>query len=104
MNFECDVRTRLGFGVDVIVRWRLPHRSMDDMWNESWTETCRKKFINRMYKFPENPTYTLNTGAKMPVLGFGTWKNQHVLNVVQRALRRGLRCVLNTLLPGIPKF
>lgn len=64
---------------------------MNDMWNEDWTELCRQKFINRMYKFPTNPTYTLNMGAKMPVLGFGTWRNQQVSNVVQRALRRGLR-------------
>lgn len=66
-------------------------RTMNDMWDEEWTEVCRQKFINRMYKFPTNPTFTLNTGAKMPVLGFGTWKNQQVSNVVQRALRRGLR-------------
>lgn len=66
-------------------------RNMNDMWNEEWTEVCRQKFINRMYKFPTNPTYTLNTGAKMPVLGFGTWRNQQVSNVTQRALRRGLR-------------
>lgn len=63
------------------------------MWDEEWTEVCRQKFINRMYKFPTNPTFNLNTGAKMPVLGFGTWRNQQVSNVTQRALRRGLRSV-----------
>ena len=64
---------------------------MDDLWDESYTEACRQKFINRMYKFPTNPTYTLNSGAQMPILGFGTWKDQHVSNVTQRAMRRGLR-------------
>lgn len=66
-------------------------RNMNDMWDEEDTEACRQKFINRMYKFPANPTFKLNTGAAMPVLGLGTWKDQQVSNTVQRALRRGMR-------------
>ena len=61
------------------------------MWDDEETEECRQKFINRMYKFPRNPTFTLSSGAKMPVLGLGTWKDQQVSNTVQRALRRGFR-------------
>lgn len=61
------------------------------MWDDEETEAYRQKFIKRMYKFPDNPSFNLNTGAQMPVLGLGTWKDQQVSNTLQRALRRGFR-------------
>ena len=67
------------------------HRNMNEMWDDEETEIRRQEFINRMYKFPQNPNFQLNNGAKMPVLGLGTWKDQQVSNTVQRSLRRGFR-------------
>ncbi|DBA83694.1 hypothetical protein WJX77_001076 [Trebouxia sp. C0004] len=45
------------------------------------------------YSTVQNPTVTLNNGAKMPVLGLGTWKGKpgEVESSVQIALRVGYR-------------
>ena len=70
-------------------------RNMDEMWDDTETERCRQAFIKGLYKFPKQTTKPLRSGRPMPLLGVGPWRTADggVQDVVEKALRSGLRCV-----------
>lgn len=51
-------------------------------------------------------TFTLNTGAKIPAIGLGTWQSQpgEVEKAVESALRSGYRTPLPSILPRNPQI